>query len=54
MADYDWKNRHEWSIILHEGSRDNVGFVAFVALTGPIGVPCSAVRTNFNRHGWEL
>lgn len=53
MADLDWKDDHEWSI-LHHTSRDNLGICIGEGMLGPFGAVAVAFTTNFNQHGWHL
>jgi len=53
MADFDWRNHHDWDI-LHLTSRDHVGLCLFESILGPAGAIAEAIESNFNQHGWEL
>jgi hypothetical protein len=53
MACSDYEDAHRFAD-QHLTSRDEVGLVAPVAVTGPIGAIASIIISNFNQHGWEL
>lgn len=53
MAHANYENAHRWPL-LKNTSRDELGFVAFCSILGPIGAITVALITNLNQHGWEL
>lgn len=52
-AHINYLNTTRWAV-LRNTERDDVGFISFLCLSGPVGALLAVCWSNFNQHGWRL